>query len=66
MQPDIYAIISDDYVVASSLEELLSKVASYRGEIVVMSGCYMPTIATVRGTTIYVRYDLDLLEQNIF
>lgn len=66
MQPDIYAIINDDYVVATSLEELLSKVASYRGEIVVMSGCYMPTVSIVRGITIYVRYDLDLLEQNIF
>lgn len=66
MQPDIYTIVNDDYVVASSLEELLSKLEWYRGELVVMSGCYMPTVSIVRGITIYIRYDLDLLEENIF
>ena len=66
MQPDYYTQINGEYIVATSLEELLEKVSHCRQEITVYAGICSMVINVVRGAIVYIRYDLDLLADGIF
>ncbi len=66
MHSDYYTEINGEYIVATSLEELLEKVSHYRQELTVYAGICSMVINVVRGAIVYIRYDLDMLEMGIF